>query len=253
MNINRRCLTTEQLILSGICVLAIVVRIWCFVGIIGSDDMNYNRNAYALATGTFSPAQNHQMSRLGLVLPVALLFKLFGVSEVTSIASSFGYFILTFVLVVYVARILLGKWGGILAGMLYTFLPLEIFHATMLLADLPSSACMALSGVIIYLIDVRSEPTGSSVPWTIQKSSGKVYGVMFLAGVALGWAYLIRETFVFFCVFVAGYMAWKALRHKTLRWTWFWFWIGVLVVVGLEMGYYFCRHFFTYLWSYSRF
>jgi hypothetical protein len=109
----------------------------------------------------------------------------------------------------------------------------------MLLPDLPSAACIAVSGLIVYLVD------GNFVNTKLHcaKNSSRVYvktsRYLFLGGVALGLAYLIRETALFFGVFVIGYMVYQTLSRKTIQWSWLWFWLGFLTVVGLELGYYY--------------
>ena len=225
-------MTTKKyrLIISGIFLLAILVRLICFVGLIGSDDLSYNQNAYKIATGTFTPQPNHQDSRLGIFFPVAGAFKLFGVNELSSILFPFFCFIITFILLVYTTTTYFGKWPGILAGVLYTFLPIEIFHATMLLTDLPSATFIALSGVILFRADDSQRK---------EKSAFHRGLFLFLGGLLLGWAYLIKETAVFFGVFVVGYMLSYAWKHKTVHWSWIGFWLGCLTVVGIEAGYYF--------------
>ena len=72
-------MTRYTRIISSIFFLAVTVRLVCFVGLIGSDDLNYNRSAYTLVAGTAPPTYDHQGTRLGTFLPVALMFKLFGV------------------------------------------------------------------------------------------------------------------------------------------------------------------------------
>jgi len=61
---------------------------------------------------------------------------------------------------------------------------------------------------------------------------------MFLAGILLGWAYLIKETSVFFGVFVVGYAGYYWWRHKRLFRGWGWFAAGVFIPVIAEFGYY---------------
>src|SRR5512136_2088017 len=113
-------------LITGILLLAIIVRIICFVGLIGSDDLNYNRTAYAIAQGTFSPQLDHQQTRFGLFLPVAWIFNLFGVSEISSTLFPFFCFVVTFLVLVWMATTYFDRWIGIIAGLLYALLPVEI-------------------------------------------------------------------------------------------------------------------------------
>ena len=66
-------------------VLALAVRLWCFTGLIASDDVVYAHYARLLATGRYSVEANHMALRFGLLLPVAGAYALFGVSEVTTV------------------------------------------------------------------------------------------------------------------------------------------------------------------------
>lgn len=223
------------LTLFAIFLLAILVRIICFSGLIGGDDLTYNRAAYALSANTFSAEYAHRETRLGLPLLVAPLFRLFGVQEWSSAIVPFASFILTFWVLVYMATSLWGHWTGLMAGLLYTFLPIEMYYATILLPDLPSSACVALSSALLYQSERRltnapeSSHSGFMVP---------IWLLSFIGGMALGWAYLIRETAIFFGIFAAGYMVYLTWRDRAIRWTRLIFWGGVLLVVGFELGFF---------------
>ena len=240
---------TTLLICSGLLLLAIAVRVICFVGLIGSDDLNYNRSAYEIATKTFTPQIDHQRMRLGLLLPVAAAFKFLGVNEFSSLLFPFGCFLVTFSMLVYIGTIALGKWIGIVAGILYIFLPVELFDATMLLPDLPAATFVLLSGALFYLTPGPLSSTrrgGSSndlTPPLLDKERGQGVrlscGGLFLSGLLLGWAYLIRETAIFFAIFIGGCMAYHVWRRKTVPWRWLWFWGGLLSVFGAECGYYY--------------
>lgn len=232
--------TKEYLLgISAIFLLAATIRIICFVGLIGSDDLTYNRSAYDIATGAFSTQLSHQRTRIGLLLPVAGMFKVFGVNEQSSIAFSFLYFLMTLGFLIYTGTIYFGKWPGIIAGLLYTFLPIEIFHPTMLLPDFPSAACIALSGSILYHVDRHAMTTIPCQSQNTRITHAKTYGYIFLGGIALGWAYLIKETALFFGVFVIGYMGYKTFIGKTFQRSWLWFWAGFLLIIGAELCYYY--------------
>ncbi len=213
------------LALSGVIALAIMVRIVCFVGLIGSDDLTYNYRAYEVLTGTFAPQPDHQASRIGLILPVAAAFRIFGINEVSSVVFPFVCGLLTFGLVLWVGIAYLGWWIGLMAGCLYAFLPIDMFQASILLPDLPAATCIAISAVLMY----RGEPEDA-------RKHARVS--MLLAGLFLGGAYLIKETSVFFGVFVVGYAGYRCWRRKKFSWGWAWFATGALILVGMEFGYY---------------
>ena len=65
-----------------------LLRLVAFVGASGSDDLAYSIHAYRIATGTFHIEAFKDIAafRMGLLLPVALLYKLFGPNEWTLVA-----------------------------------------------------------------------------------------------------------------------------------------------------------------------
>jgi hypothetical protein len=160
-------MTTEKktylLLISGIFLFAVAVRLVCFVGLIGSDDLNYNRSAYAIAQGTFTPQLDHQRTRLGLFVPVAGAFRLFGINELSSTLFPFVCFVVTFIVLIWMATTYFGRWVGIIAGLLYALLPVEIFNASILLPDLPAAAFIAVSGALFYWTETSSDRLRSTM------------------------------------------------------------------------------------------
>jgi 4-amino-4-deoxy-L-arabinose transferase-like glycosyltransferase len=225
---------SHRFILSGIFLLTVLVRVICFVGLIGSDDLSYNRNAYTIAIGTYTPTPHHQNTRLGIFLPVAVCFKLLGVNELSSVVFPFMCAILIFWVLVYCGTRYFGRWTGVIAGLLYAFFPIEIFHATQLLTDLPSAACVALSAVMFLSLETSNTAVERAAR---RQRLSWLYGLS--AGVLLGWAFLIRETTIFFTVFLLGYMGYQRWVQKTIRASWLWFWLGCALVFGAEAGYFY--------------
>ena len=84
--------------LAVILFFAVALRIFCFTGMSGSDDIDYNREAHYVSIGEFesrlldrsrSPSLYINTLRVGLNFPVALFFRLGGVNEITSILVPF--------------------------------------------------------------------------------------------------------------------------------------------------------------------
>lgn len=225
--------TAQGLLLSSLFVVMLTVRLMNFVGVIGSDDITYNRGAYDILQGTFVPHLNHQQTRIGLLVPVAFAFRLFGIHEISSAVFPLFCTIVTFFLLVYAGTTYWGAWGGILAGGFYTLLPLEIPLSTELLPDLPAATWIAASAILFFQMEQIAKK---------QPAHGKIRSIqcsgMCLAGLFLGWAYLIKETSVFFGVFLVGYMGYTIIVRKTFHHPWLWFALGVVIVVGLECGFY---------------
>src|SRR3990172_4772499 len=76
----------HSLLLLLIC-FAVALRAVYFNGFIGSDDADYNYASFMLAQGDLS-LDSHHSKRLGLILPTALAFKVFGLGEISSVLFS---------------------------------------------------------------------------------------------------------------------------------------------------------------------
>src|SRR4051812_3046557 len=77
--------------LAAIVLLGIELRLLFAQGIIHTDDLLYTHLARAVAEGTspFAIADKYTALRFGLYGPAAILYKLFGVSDVTTLAWPF--------------------------------------------------------------------------------------------------------------------------------------------------------------------
>src|SRR5438309_8525561 len=62
---------------------AAFVRIASFTGIICSDDLAYSYFAQLIAQGTSTPEADHTRFRVGVTVPVAIIYRIFGTSEWT--------------------------------------------------------------------------------------------------------------------------------------------------------------------------
>lgn len=205
--------------------LAFYMR-FVFFSVFGSDDLAYAKNAFDMANGNFKIQAHPFANRIGLILPVAVLYKLFGVNEYTSIVYPFlcsiAHSILTFV-----SGILFFNFRvGIFAMLLMLFLPLDIVNATLLMPDLPASTFISICS-IIFLYCERSTTKRKDI-------------LYFLAGISLGWAYLIKETSVFFFVFLIIYMTFSVIKKKP-KFGWIYLGIGILLPVIIEAIYYFWK------------
>src|SRR5262249_358192 len=63
--------------------IALLIRLACFTGLIASDDLDYSRYAQLIAQLNYKPELSQFALRYGLIIPVGLVYKLFGVAEWT--------------------------------------------------------------------------------------------------------------------------------------------------------------------------
>lgn len=66
--------------------ISLTIRLACYTGLTGSDDLMYSLYAQKIAFGTYELEPNHMAIRYGVLLPVAGVYKFFGSYEWTTIA-----------------------------------------------------------------------------------------------------------------------------------------------------------------------
>jgi hypothetical protein len=191
---QNRILAALPIIIILIC--AVILRLVFFTGMVRGDDINYSHAAYELSQGrTHFDYWQAGTSRIGLYGPVALLYVVFGTSELVTLAFPFISSIFTVVIIFGIGSLLDGRRTGLLAALLWACLPLDIFLATDLLPDGPLATFTA-AAILFLLLAERSKPP--------QKLRWIVMSVIFLV-----WAILIKPTAIITLIFFLVYWAFK--------------------------------------------
>ena len=190
-------------------ILALIMGVGCllrmivFVGVQGSDDTLYAELANRIANGTFRIGADSDISglRTGLILPVALLFKLFGPNEWTLIAYPFllsmGGIILAFI----AGRMFFNERAGLLAAALMAIIPVDVRMAGILLTDIPS-AFFSSVGVLAAYVGAQQESPKRKFAW-----AG-------FAGAALGLSWLTRESAVYMFPVMGCFLVWAVVHDR---------------------------------------
>jgi 4-amino-4-deoxy-L-arabinose transferase-like glycosyltransferase len=155
-------------------VLAVILRLVSFSGLVASDDVNYARYARQIVDGVYSLELHHQAARPGVILPTALFYWLFGVSEWTTVAWPLLCSSLAAALVAFLAGRLYGYTAAIVAGALAATFPVDVRFATVLFPEPVVGAFAAAAGILYWEAGRRA----SSV---LASASGLLLGVAFLA------------------------------------------------------------------------
>ena len=175
----------------GVLALAVLLRWWKFEGLFGADDLSYSKFAFEIVRGVYRPEYlNHWSMRLGVLLPTAFFYSLFGVSQWSMVAFSLICSLMMVVLTYLIGRRFFGEEIGLLAAFLLATFPLNVLYATRLFPDIPMALFVGLSGYF-YLSARRKE------------SSREVAKSMLASGSCLGVAYLMKETALLFILPVA--------------------------------------------------
>jgi 4-amino-4-deoxy-L-arabinose transferase-like glycosyltransferase len=164
----------------GLFFLALLLRLACFTGLIASDDGHYAGYAQLIADGRYIPEYHHHAIRYGLLLPVALLYRVFGVGEWTTIAVPLVASSVAVALLFFIGTRLFGVRAALIAALLFATFPIQLRYATVLVPE-PILACYLLLAVLLYVRTDDRTPLARSV----------------LTGVVLGIAYLTKEPAVF--------------------------------------------------------
>ncbi len=108
-------------------------------GVVHTDDLTYARTAYMLSQGEIAHEHGFgvAVTRVGIYAPLALSYRLFGVSDATTLAWPLLCSLATILLVYLVTKELCGEPAALVAAFLWTLLPLDIALATSLLPDGP--------------------------------------------------------------------------------------------------------------------
>jgi len=142
-----------------------------------TDDLFYAEAASGWAKHGWFVSENHWGLRHMIVLPMALLFRLFGPGEAMLVAPMVVYVALLAGLVGTIAARVAGGLAAILAAMLIVTLPLVATAASYVTTDVPEAVFVLASALIFYRALERRQR-----------------GTALLAGVFAGMAFITRET-----------------------------------------------------------
>jgi len=191
-------------IVAVILVVGLLLRIFAFVGVLGSDDLVYAKHAYSIANGTFHiGADYHAFAslRTGLLLPVALLVKVFGPGEWALVAYPFLLSMCGIVLAFIAGRLFFNEFAGLLAAAVMAVLPMDVRMASQLLTDVPAAFLYNAALLSAYVGAQRETPL-RKVAWAV------------LAGAAFGASWLTRESAVYVVPVIGGFLLWAVWRDR---------------------------------------
>jgi hypothetical protein len=124
--------------------------------------------------------------RLGLELPVAVLHRIFGTSEVAYYTVPILSAALLSVSIYLIGKALFSRRVGFFSGLWIIFIPNLIQDAGHLLPDLPATACSAAAFAVLFSYFGAKEHKRDF-------SSRRSLWIFILAGLLFGWSYLIKE------------------------------------------------------------
>ena len=174
--------------------VAIIVQVILLTPPYLSDQMQYYFTATKFPHLQSPP--NHWGMRIGLVLPVAVLFRIFGHAEITFYTIPLFSILILIIAVYFLGSGIANKWVGFVSALWISLAPVFIFQSMQLLPDIPATACVVVGFALIASIERiggRNEKKGG------QRNRFLLY---LLVGLIFGYAYLIKEYFLIFIALI---------------------------------------------------
>lgn len=186
--------TKEYITLAVILLTALAVRLIFLSDLVRGDALNYAHAAYELSEGRLSFDAWAGVSRIGLYGPVALLYFLFGPSQLTTLFFPVASSLLTVMFVFAIGRMFGGVIAGLIAALIWTFLSLDVHLASILLPDGPLTTFSTGAVYFLFLWD--------------RSARGKRWIFLAISVAMLIWALLIKPlaiiTMFFFFIFIVS-------------------------------------------------
>ena len=199
--------------------LAWVLRIVFYQGLVHYDGLVYSHLAERLAEGVSPFAKPLPDAwgavRVGLYVPVALLYRLFGVSHATTVAWPLLCSLLGVAGAYALGKRLAGESAGLFAAFMLAVLPTNVAAGTALLGDGPVAACSI--GIVLFLVRA-SESTGTRALWNAAAS-------LALLGLGLLCKPIILLLLPFLIYFGLGAVNQRAVRGAGIA-------LGVIGLIG---------------------
>ncbi len=210
--------------------LCLNLRLVNFVGIGTNDDIAYIQNARALAQGHNPLAGFDQCGfRLGMVAPLALLYKVFGYNEIGFSLYPLICSLITCALIYLTASRLWGMGAAIVASLLWIAYPLQIVFDTQLSPSNQQATCVA--AVLLLYFYAAAGKTSSSISRFNFLLKWREPVLLILCGVFLGLAWWVNEIFVTFILVVIPFLFIVRPKIKHLLWIV----TGFLLIIFLEL------------------
>ena len=180
---------------------AFIMRLFTFMGISEGDDLSYTLLAHNFANGDFSAKFIFDI-RWVVFVPVAVLYKIFGVNDITSIAPTMIYGVSSIWLAYKILLEETDKLTATVATLCYLSFPIVLIYGNFLQVA-PSLEFFTLLTVYSFQQGQKSE----KIQWFI------------LGGFAIGAIFFARTTGLFIAP-LASFYVWykKGFNKKTVIW-----------------------------------
>lgn len=187
--------------LLAVLILALLIRLINYTGVLDSDVLSYADRAYDVAHGQFQIPQNARDIdfRFALILPLGFLYFLFGPSELSTILYSLLASLAGITFVYGIGRLQANETAGLIAALIWAVFPLNVFLSTFFGPD-EILATYTIAAVFFLL-------------WG-EKLQGRKMGIAYCLG--LGFAILgvfVKPSAIIIFVFVILFFLLRLIRN----------------------------------------
>ena len=152
-----------------------------------SDQMEYYHSAISFPHLPNLPS--HWSMRIGLLLPVAILYRIVGHAEITYYAFPILSMLVLVTGIYLIGKLLINQRVGFFSALWFITIPSILLESGHLLPDIPASASITIG--FFFLLSLINE-----------KNQKKRNFFALIGGVLFGWSYLIKEYFVIFLLLI---------------------------------------------------
>lgn len=163
-----------------VAVTTLILSALLYPGMQATDDLSYAYKAYHVLNKSIQiDGTSHKIGRIGVYLPLSLVFGIFGVSDFSLALIPIVCTTLTSVLIYGIGAKLYGNAVGLLSGLLFSFFPLTLSNGNLMLPE-PILIFFLCAAAVLFL-----ESNGSDEKLTCF--------IKIIVGVLIGFAYLVAE------------------------------------------------------------
>ncbi|MCD6577300.1 MAG: glycosyltransferase family 39 protein [Anaerolineaceae bacterium] len=184
----RKSLKQDTLCITLILFFSFLIQILFLTPPILSDPMEYYFTAIKFPHLPEIP--DHWTLRIGLILPVAVLYRIFGNAEITYYSFPLASMAILSIGIYFMGSRLFNRRIGLISALWLITIPSLILESGRLLPDLPATACIVAGfAMLISFKDLHAN--GRKYNW-----------FFFIAGALFGWSYLIKEYYIIFVLLI---------------------------------------------------
>jgi len=167
---------------------------------------------------------NHWSLRIGLILPVAVLYRIFGNAEIAYYSLPLVSMTIFSIGLYFLGSRLFNRRVGFFSALWLIFIPSVLLESGILLPDIPATACITVGfAILVSFKDLHK----NEISQAIKRKNNWLF---FLTGFLFGWSYLFKEYFIIFILLIPVFFWVFNISYRNL----IPIGAGILLMFGIE-------------------